>query len=161
MNWGEPAGSHSYLNDCTTRILNKKASRKLRKEAAFFLKQILESASYETVAVWLLTTHHTNNQIKTNKIFCVLLEKSGRTHEWHSLKASYMWIISFIWLLTSWLGLYNTPTPPLQRGKFPPMSVLEMTLNNLMVRFQRCWSFGEFREPIYCHCFQVHSVPEW
>ena len=33
------------------------------------------------------------------------------------------------------LGLYNTPTATLQRGKTPPTSVLGMTLNNLMVRF--------------------------
>ncbi len=29
-----------------------------------------------------------------------------------------------------------TPTAPLQRGKTLPTSVLDMTLNNLMVRFQ-------------------------
>ena len=32
-----------------------------------------------------------------------------------------------------------------------------MTLNNLMVRFQQCWSFGECGVPLYCHCSQVHS----
>ena len=37
--------------------------------------------------------------------------------------------------LPSWLGLENTPTASLQRGKAPPTSVLDMTLNNLMVRF--------------------------
>ena len=34
------------------------------------------------------------------------------------------------------LELYNTPTAPLQMGNTPPMSVLVMTLNNLMVRLQ-------------------------
>ena len=42
-----------------------------------------------------------------------------------------------------------------------PMSVLEMTLNNLMVRFQYYWSFGECGVPLYCHRSQVHSGPEW
>ena len=42
-----------------------------------------------------------------------------------------------------------------------PISVLNMTLNNLMVRFQLCWSFGECRVSLYCHCFQVHSGLEW
>ena len=43
----------------------------------------------------------------------------------------------------------------------PPTGVLDMTLNNLMVRFQQCWSFGECGVPLYCNCFQVHSGPEW
>ena len=39
--------------------------------------------------------------------------------------------------LPSQLGLKNTLTAPLQRGKTPPLtSVLDMTLNNLMMRFQ-------------------------
>ena len=32
--------------------------------------------------------------------------------------------------------LQNTPTASLQRGKTPPMSVLDMTLNNQMVRLE-------------------------
>ena len=51
-------------------------------------------------------------------------------------------------VLPSRLGLWNTPTDSLQRAKTPlptsvlsrrvppPISVLDMTLNNLMVRFQ-------------------------
>ena len=31
------------------------------------------------------------------------------------------------------------------------------TQNNLMVRFQYCWSFGECRVPLHCHRSQVHS----
>ena len=46
-------------------------------------------------------------------------------------------------------------------GKTPPTSVLDMTLNNLMVRFQQCWSFGEYGVPLHCHHSQVHSDPEW
>ena len=33
----------------------------------------------------------------------------------------------------------------------PTMSVLDMTLNNLMVRFQSCWNFGKCRVPLYSH----------
>ena len=43
----------------------------------------------------------------------------------------------------------------------PPASVLDMTLNNLMVRFQQCWSFREYGVPLHCHRSQVHSGPEW
>ena len=41
----------------------------------------------------------------------------------------------------------------------PPSSVLDMTLNNLMVRFQQCWSFGECGVPL--HRSQIHTGPEW
>ena len=59
-------------------------------------------------------------------------------------------------------GLQNTPTAPLPRGKPPPpMSVLDMTLNNLMVRSQLRWSFRECGVPLHCHRSEVHSVPEW
>ena len=36
----------------------------------------------------------------------------------------------------------------------PPMSVLAMILNNLMVRFQSCWCLGEYRLP-----FLLPSLP--
>ena len=42
----------------------------------------------------------------------------------------------------------------------PPTSVLDMTLNNLMVRFQQCWSLGECGVPLHCHRSQVQSGPE-
>ena len=45
--------------------------------------------------------------------------------------------------------------------KYPPlMSVLIMTLNNLMVRLQWFWRFGKCEAPIYCHS-NVHCGPEW
>ena len=37
--------------------------------------------------------------------------------------------------------------------------VSQMTLNYLMVRFQYCWSFGEYGAPLHYHCSQVHSGP--
>ena len=43
----------------------------------------------------------------------------------------------------------------------PPTSVLDMTLNNLMVRFEQCWRFGECGVPLHCHRSQVHSDLEW
>ena len=47
-------------------------------------------------------------------------------------------------ILPSRLGLENTPTAPQQRGKTShPMSILNMTLSNHMVKFKGCWSFGE------------------
>ena len=49
------------------------------------------------------------------------------------------------------------------RGVRPPpsMGVQYMTLNNLMVRFQRYWSFGECGVSLYCHYSQIHSALEW
>ena len=38
-------------------------------------------------------------------------------------------------------------TAYLQKGKIPSTSVLDMILNNLMVRLEWCWSFGECRVP--------------
>ena len=43
----------------------------------------------------------------------------------------------------------------------PQTSILDMTLNNLMMRFQQCWSSGECGVPLHCHCSQAHSGPEW
>ena len=48
------------------------------------------------------------------------------------------------------------------RGVRPPTNECpDMTLNNLMVRFQQCWTSGECGVPLYCHRSQVHSGPEW
>ena len=41
-------------------------------------------------------------------------------------------ILNMMW--HNQMGLQNTPTAFLRRGKTLPMSVLDMTLNNLMVR---------------------------
>ena len=43
----------------------------------------------------------------------------------------------------------------------PPTSVLDMSLNKLMVRFHWYWRFGKYGVPLHCHRFQVHSDPEW
>ena len=45
--------------------------------------------------------------------------------------------------------------------KIPPMSVLNMTQNNLMVKFHKCWGFGVYGEPLHCHCSQINSGPAW
>ena len=39
----------------------------------------------------------------------------------------------------------------------PPMRVLDITLNNLMRKFEWCKSFGECRAPFHFHWSQVHS----
>ena len=63
--------------------------------------------------------------------------------------------------LPSHLGQQNTLTASLQRGKtFSSTSVLYMTLNYLMVRLQKCLSFGKYGVPLHCHRSQVHSCPE-
>ena len=49
---------------------------------------------------------------------------------------------------------------PLCRGvRPPPTNVQDRTLNNLMVRFQWCWSFGECGAPFPFYHPQVHSGP--
>ena len=48
----------------------------------------------------------------------------------------------------------------LQKCKTPPISMEDMTLNNLMVRLHKCWNFAECGLPVYCHRFQVYSGPE-
>ena len=54
-------------------------------------------------------------------------------------------------------------TDLLCKGVRPPphthqTSVLDITLNNLMVRFQKCWSFRECRILLHCHRSQFHSI---
>ena len=57
------------------------------------------------------------------------------------------------------MTLWNTPTESLLMGKDTPLtSVLNMTLNHLMVRFQT-WGFGECGVPLQCPYSQVHSDP--
>ena len=47
------------------------------------------------------------------------------------------------------------------RGVRPtPMSVLDMTIKNLMVRLKP-WRFGDCGVPFQCHCSQLHSDREW
>ena len=41
-----------------------------------------------------------------------------------------------------------------------PTSVPDMILNNLMVRFHCCWSFGECGVLLHCHRSQVQFGPE-
>ena len=53
-------------------------------------------------------------------------------------------------MLAQSAGAVEYTDASLQRGKNPPTSVLDMTLNNLMVRFQQCRSFGECGIPLYC-----------
>ena len=50
---------------------------------------------------------------------------------------------------------------PSTEGYAPPTSVLYMTLNNLMVNIQSCWSLGECGVPFHGHCSQVYSGLGW
>ena len=48
--------------------------------------------------------------------------------------------------------------------RLPPPLAYEcpdMTLSNLMVRFQWCWDFGEYGAPLHCHCSQLQFGTEW
>ena len=47
--------------------------------------------------------------------------------------------------IPSKLGLKNSLIASLPRGKITPTSVLDMTLNNLLVRLQQFWNFGKCR----------------
>ena len=94
--------------------------------------------------------------------------KRGRyaDHCWKSkdeLKSDLSYELLFVGqpCTDSWGCRIHRPTASLQRGKPPPMSVLDMTLNNLMVRLQWCRGFGEYSAPLHCHCSQVHSGSEW
>ena len=48
----------------------------------------------------------------------------------------------------------------LQVSKLKKSSVLNGTLDHLMVRLQP-WCFGEYGVLLHCHCSQVHSDSEW
>ena len=58
--------------------------------------------------------------------------------------------------LPSRLGLWNTPTAPLNTNEY-----LNMILNNLMGKFQWCWSFGECGALLLWHLTKDHSGPDW
>ena len=45
-------------------------------------------------------------------------------------------------------------------GYGAPKRILDMTLNDMMLRFQH-WSFEECTRSFYCHYSKVHSEPEW
>ena len=49
---------------------------------------------------------------------------------------------------------------PLCRGEKHPQQVYWRILNNLMVRFQWCWSFGECKVTLHCNYSLVHSGQE-
>ena len=55
-------------------------------------------------------------------------------------------------VLPSRLGLQNTPTASLQRGKTPP---------NECPGYDTKQSDGECGLPLHCHCSQVPSGSEW
>ena len=48
-----------------------------------------------------------------------------------------------------------------RRVKHSTTSVLDMTLNNLMVRLQKCWSFEKCGIPLHCRHSWIHYSLEW
>ena len=99
--------------------------------------------------------------IEASMVSCAVMQALGLTKQKGNedcfLLGLVLWYINHCRLLPSQLGLQlcRGVRPP------PPTSVLDMTLNNLMVRFQQCWSFGECGVPLRYHRSQVHSGPEW
>ena len=58
------------------------------------------------------------------------------------------------------LGLKNIHQLLLYRGvrlSPPPISVVDITPNNLMVMFHSCWSFWESGLSLHCHCYLAYS----
>ena len=68
--------------------------------------------------------------------------------------------LSYTYIIQSVEALEYTDCTNTERLEPPTKSVLDMTLNRLMGRFQS-WSFGECEPPIHCHYSQVHSDTEW
>ena len=83
------------------------------------------------------------------------MHNSIHTHSHtHTHTHTHIYICPVGWGAVEYTDCFSVRPPPLT-------SVLDMTLNNLMVRFQQCWSFGECGVPLYCHRSQVHSGLEW
>ena len=90
--------------------------------------------------IWQNANHTTENCKPTSLTSCNLLIGQPILESFlkskispHSMRAKVI-TRSIGWL--GWLGPQNTPTASLQRSKTPPTSVLDMTLNNLMVKIQ-------------------------
>ena len=99
------------------------------------------------------------NVIKTLQNF--LLAQADELLVWFGL---VFWHINNCRLFNNksiFIHIKEQPTTPLQRGKTPSSTrIPDMTLNNLMVTFQWCWSFGECWAPFHSHCSQIHSGPK-
>ena len=89
----------------------------------------------------------------------------ARVYERNSAQHTYRrnTLLSPLWQLPSWLGHCTIhrlslcrrvrPPPHTHTHTHTPTCVLDMTLNNLMLRFQWCWSFGKCGAPL--------NGPEW
>ena len=71
---------------------------------------------------------------------------------------SFAWFVIILVYPVSW-GCRIHWLHLCRRVRPPPNECPDMTLNNLIVRFQQRWSFGECGVPLHCHCSQVHSGP--
>ena len=117
-------------------------------------------------------TQGTNEQPDTNeaKQFCCKIweqEENIRKAEWikKTLKKNCKDIEKYLQanlLAQSAKTIQYTDCFSAGGGKIhTPTSISDMILNNLMVRFQQCWSFWECGVPLHYHRSQVHSSPEW
>ena len=104
-----------------------------------------------------------SKQSSTKFSMLILPEEFGKfVHFLALFYVTILWMIKQIWDCPVGWGCRIHRLFLCRRVRHPPLtSVLDITLNNLMVRFQQCWSFGECRVPLHCHCSQVHSCPEW
>ena len=115
----------------------------------------------KSISIYSIISHHLKRIISNNAekfdafsfyITCYIHYKIIRTQETHHVSSINNLCTSTLRIMTetywpSWLGLQNTLTASLQRGKTPQTSVLNMILNNLMERLQY-WGM---------HCSQFHS----
>ena len=66
-------------------------------------------------------------------------------------------------LFAQWAEVVEyTDCTSVERYEPPPAKrvIQDMTLNNVIVRFQQCWSFGECGVPLHFHRSQVNSGPQ-
>ena len=113
-------------------------------------------------------TKQTDGEASANE--CPVYDTKQSDGEVPVMELLWMWNTPLLLLLSGllWPGVVAPdrvePNHQLYlcRGdKTPPrMSVLDMTLNNLIVLFQS-WSFGECRVPLHCHRSQIHSGLKW
>ena len=110
-------------------------------------------------------------------LFKALVDRSKRNKKnWHhhNLHVPQLFqlsgkiqVFSLSFTFTSWSGCpvgwgYPIHRLLLCRGVRPPTNECpDMTLNNLKVRFQQCWTLGECGVPLSCHRSLVLSGPEW
>ena len=93
-------------------------------------------------------------EIKVNFIFWSVFNFLAR-----SLDLFIFYFLSFSFF-PSW-GCIMHRLHPSRGVRLPSTSVLNMALNNMIVRFKWCLGSGECGAHLHCYCSQVHCGPEW